>query len=118
MRLLVLGANGMAGRMISTYFMEKGNEVTGFDRNSISHCSRGVTGDARNQDQLRDLILSEDYDAVINCIGLLNQFAENDHCLAVYLNSYLPHFLAEVTKERREAGGIYGNGYSGWRNLL
>jgi len=101
MRLLVLGANGMAGRMISTYFCEKGNDVTGFDRSAVSHCTQGVTGDAQDQDALVELIRSEDYDAVINCIGLLNEFAEKNHPLAVYLNSYLPHFLADVTKNLR-----------------
>lgn len=101
MELLVLGANGMAGRMISTYFMEKGNDVTGFDRRPATHCTHSVAGDACDQDALAELVRAKDYDAVINCIGLLNQFAEENHALAVYLNSYLPHFLAELTKERR-----------------
>lgn len=101
MRLLVLGANGMAGRMISTYFCEKGNDVTGFDRSIVSHCTRGIAGDAQDQDALAELICSGDYDAVINCIGLLNEFAEKNHSLAVYLNSYLPHFLADITKNLR-----------------
>lgn len=97
MKLLVLGANGMAGHMISTYFMEKGNEVTGFDRAAVTHCTHGVAGDAQDKDLLVSMIREGRYDAVINCIGLLNQFAENNHALAVYLNSYLPHFLADVT---------------------
>lgn len=97
MRLLILGANGMAGHMISTYFMEKGNEVTGFDRGAVTHCTRGIAGDAQDKDLLAELIRQGDFDAVINCIGLLNQFAESNHVLAVYLNSYLPHFLADVT---------------------
>ena len=97
MKLLVLGANGMAGHMICMYFMDKGNEVTGFDRTAVMHCSRGVCGDAQDRELLASLIAEGRFDAVINCIGLLNQFAENNHALAVYLNSYLPHFLAEVT---------------------
>ena len=101
MHLLVLGANGMAGRTISPYMMEKGHRVTGFDRGPVTHCTRGVAGDACNQDELAALVRAEDYDAVINCIGLLNQFAEENHVLAVYLNSYLPHFLAEITKDSR-----------------
>lgn len=97
MRLLILGANGMAGHMISTYFMEKGNEVVGFDRSMVTHCTKGIAGDAQDKDMLAELIRQGSFDAVINCIGLLNQFAENNHALAVYLNSYLPHFLADVT---------------------
>lgn len=97
MKLLVLGANGMAGHMISTYFMEKGNEVTGFDRGMVTHCTKGIAGDAQDKNLLTELIRQGGFDAVINCIGLLNQFAESNHALAVYLNSYLPHFLADVT---------------------
>lgn len=101
MKLLVLGANGMAGRMISTYFYEKGNEVVGFDRNPVNHCSRGYVGDARNEQLIIEMVKSDDYDVVINCIGILNQYAEDNHALAVYLNSYLPHFLADITTGSR-----------------
>lgn len=99
MKLFVLGANGMAGHMISTYFMEQGNEVVGFDRSAVMHCSQGISGDAQEKDLLVSVIREGKFDAVINCIGLLNQFAENNHALAVYLNSYLPHFLADVTAQ-------------------
>lgn len=101
MRLLVLGANGMAGRMISTYFVENGHSVTGFDLGPVTHCTCGVSGNALDQEAMKALVASEDFDAVINCIGLLNQFAEENHALAVYLNSYLPHFLAQITKDSR-----------------
>lgn len=101
MHILVLGANGMAGRMISTYFMEKEYEVTGFDRSPVLHCSRGYEGDAQNEEMLTQLINAYDYDVIINCIGLLNQFAENNHAKAVYLNAFLPHFLADITAKRK-----------------
>lgn len=97
MKLLVLGANGMAGHMIATYFVEQGNEVVGFDRSPSPHCTSSVAGDAQNLEGLTRIIQNGCFDAIINCIGLLNQFAENDHALAVFLNSYLPHFLARVT---------------------
>ena len=99
MKLLVLGANGMAGGMISTYFMEKGNNVVGFARSPAAHCTTGIVGDAQDKDLLAGLIRQGQFDAVINCIGLLNQFAESNHGQAVYLNSYLPHFLAELTQK-------------------
>ena len=101
MQILVLGANGMAGRMISTYFMENRYEVTGFDRSPVLHCNKGYTGDAQNEAELRQLISSGHFDVIINCIGLLNQFAEADHAKAVYLNAYLPHFLADITKKEK-----------------
>jgi len=99
MKLLVLGACGMAGHMISAYFAEGGHEVTGFDRRAPAHCRRGLAGDARDADAMRGLVREGGFDAVINCIGILNQFAEADKALAAYLNAYFPHFLADITKD-------------------
>lgn len=96
MKFLVLGCNGMAGHMISLYLKERGHEVFGFDRSSPIYVE-GVAGDARNIDLIRDLIVEGKYDSVINCIGILNQFAEENKSLATFLNAYFPHFLAEVT---------------------
>ena len=96
MRFLVLGCNGMAGHMISLYLKEKGHDVFGFDRRT-SNLIESVPGDALDADFIKNLVGVNKYDTIINCIGLLNQFAENNHAAAVYLNSYLPHQLAELT---------------------
>ena len=56
-----------------------------------------VVGDARDLAFMRSLITGGKYDTVINCIGILNQFAEQNKALATFLNSYFPHFLAEAT---------------------
>jgi dTDP-4-dehydrorhamnose reductase len=47
---------------------------------------------------MAEIIRRERFDSVINCIGILNQFAEQDKALATFLNAYFPHFLAEVTR--------------------
>lgn len=96
MKFLVLGANGMAGHLISLYMREQGHEVFGFDRAAPRYVP-GVAGDATDTAALRTLITEGRYDSVINCIGILNQFAEENRALAAFLNGYLPHFLAEVT---------------------
>lgn len=96
MKFLVLGCNGMAGHMISLYLKERGHDVQGFDRTRPIYV-KGVSGDARNLELVRTLISDGRYDSVINCIGVLNQFAENNKSLATFLNAYFPHFLAEVT---------------------
>lgn len=97
MKFLVLGCNGMAGHMISLYMKEQGHEVIGFDRNPPIYVD-GVSGDAFDSNTLKEIISNGHFDSVINCIGLLNQFAENNKAGASYLNAYLPHFLAQVTE--------------------
>ena len=97
MKFLVLGCNGMAGHMISLYLKEQGHDVFGFDR-AASALVPSAAGDATAPGTVRELIGKNKYDAVINCIGILNQFAENNKALAAYLNAYFPHYLAQLTE--------------------
>lgn len=101
MKLLVLGCNGMAGHLISLYFKEKGNDVIGFARSDSSLLDKTIIGDASDMLLVKRTIEDGQYDAVINCIGLLNLFAENNKAMAVLLNGYLPHYLVEITKNTK-----------------
>lgn len=96
MRFLVLGCNGMAGHTVTLYLHERGHRVTGFARTPSPFVDT-VLGDAGDGPLLRRTLEKGEYDAVINCVGLLNQFAERDRPQAVLLNAWLPHFLAAVT---------------------
>ncbi len=98
MKFLVMGCNGMAGHMISLYLKEQGHDVIGFAMEPSRYVTT-IVGDATKFDDVKNMVLTGEYDAVINCIGLLNQFAENNHPMAVLLNGYLPHFLAHITRE-------------------
>jgi dTDP-4-dehydrorhamnose reductase len=94
MKVLVLGATGMAGHTISIYFKEAGYDVTAFSRKKFEYCNN-IIGDVTNFDLLKSIIEEGDYDAVINAIGILNQDAEDNKSMAVLLNSYLPHYLSD-----------------------
>lgn len=98
MKFFILGCNGMAGHTISLYLKEQGHVVFGFDRLKSQYID-SVAGDAHDTEFLRKHIAESKYDTVINCIGILNQFAEQNKALATFLNSYFPHFLAEITAE-------------------
>lgn len=97
MKFLVLGATGMAGHMISVFLSEQGHEVWGFSRRPATFLSRSLLGDALDTSSLEDALGSSDPDIVINCVGLLNADCEERPDLAVYLNSYLPHWLEHRT---------------------
>lgn len=99
MKILVLGCNGMAGHLISLYFKEQGYEVTGFARSVSQLLDKTIIGDASDMSLIKHILGEGNYDAVINCIGLLNQYAEENKAMAVLLNSYLPHYLVEITKD-------------------
>ena len=114
MKILVIGCNGMAGHIISLYLKEKGHDVTGYAREK-SRFVNTVVGDATDFEFLKKIIINGKYDSVINCVGLLNQFAENNHPMAVIVNSYLPeHGLCIF----RDKGFIYRRRFSRWNIVL
>lgn len=100
MKLLILGGTGMAGHTISIYFKEAGHDVTAFSRSKVDYC-KNIKGDITDFENLKKLIHEGQYDAIINAIGILNQNAEDHKSNAVLLNSYLPHFLSDTTKEMK-----------------
>ena len=96
MKFFILGCNGMAGHTISLYLQEQGHDVLGFDRTESKYV-KSIAGNAFDTEMLRKIIKEGNFDTVINCIGILNQFAEQNKALASFLNSYFPHFLVETT---------------------
>lgn len=86
----------MAGHTISLYLKEQGHDVVGYDLNKVHHCE-SIVGDVQDIREVKRILNDGEFDSVINCIGVLNQFAEQKKELAVFLNSYFPHFLASVT---------------------
>lgn len=100
MKVLILGGTGMAGHTISIYFEEAGHDVTAFSRSEVDYCEN-INGDITDFEGLKKIINEGQYDAIINAIGILNQDAEDNKSNAVLLNSYLPHFLSDTTKEMK-----------------
>lgn len=100
MKILVLGASGMAGHTIAIYFKEKGHEIVSYTRSPFIYTDN-IIGNVFETDKFKRVLLDGNYDAVINCIGILNQDAEVNPSKAVYLNSYLPHFIADILKNTK-----------------
>jgi len=100
MKFLVLGATRMAGHTISIYLKEQGHDITAFSRKPFRFC-KNILGNACELKLLEDVIKKGEFDAVINCIRVLIQRSETNKHQAVFLNSYLPHYLSDITKESK-----------------
>ena len=85
MKFLVLGASGMAGHVIAIYLNEQGHDVIGFSRRKVNFVE-SVCGDASDFSLLKGMIAVGHFDAVINAIGILNQFAEQNKSESTLLN--------------------------------
>lgn len=98
-KILVLGANGMAGHVI-TIGLSETKEL--YDVISVARTNSIIAPtyllDITNFEVLSTLIKKVKPDVIINCIGVLNKTAEDNPDKAILINAYLPHFLESVTK--------------------
>jgi len=94
MKLLVLGAGGMAGHVATIRLLEQGHNVTGFARRELPFCET-IVGDLMSVD-ISGIVSG--FDAVINCVGVLNKAVDASPDNGIWLNSYLPHLLARYAK--------------------
>ena len=97
-KILILGINGMAGHVAFRYLQNKQNyQVFGIARN-IATTENIFNIDVTNTIDLNKIIQDYQFDYIVNCIGILNHDAESNPSKAIWFNSYLPHFLEEITK--------------------
>jgi len=97
-KIIVLGANGMAGHVITTGLKaDAAYEVISVARTK-SIIRPTILMDVSDFVSLATLIKKTHADVIINCIGLLNKTAESNPDQAILVNSYLPHFLESQTK--------------------
>jgi len=92
-KVVVLGANGMAGSMISAFLKDKGLVVYSLDKRASDEVEYMDVLDFPSFDSFCKKT-SPDY--VVNCIGILNEAAEKNKELAIELNSLLPHKLVRL----------------------
>ncbi|MEA0563649.1 MULTISPECIES: SDR family oxidoreductase [Lysinibacillus] len=100
MKFLVLGATGMAGHTIAIYLWEQGHDVTTYSRTSFPF-GHNITGDVTDSNFLRSLLQDNDFDVVINCIGVLNNACDANPAQSILLNSYLPHAIVALLENQQ-----------------
>lgn len=98
-KILILGAGGMSGHMITRY-------LTSLNKYNIISVSRNNDTDykidiQKNLCDLSNIISIEDPDVIINCIGLLVKPSYENPEQAIYINSFFPHWLRSITKKNK-----------------
>lgn len=95
-RVLVLGARGMAGHMISSYLNEAGREVVPAAR-GVESIPGFVCLDVLDDAGLSDLVTGGRFDVIVNCVGALVAQSAGSPEMAVRLNALLPRRLEGLT---------------------
>lgn len=99
-KVIILGATGMAGHMISMYLKMTGEYKTldichnkKLDNNSILHDVKDINGLVKIIDDYKP-------DIIINCIGILNRINESKIADSICINAYFPKYLEHYYKDK------------------
>ncbi len=94
-KLVVLGAQGMAGHIMAEYLDATGDyQVFGVARQPGTFVNQQM--DVNDFSALEKFLASKNPDYVINCIGVLVTSSKQDIANAILINSYLPHLLSKI----------------------
>lgn len=93
-KIAVLGSTGMAGHIISLYLDSKGYEITLIGRKKHPYINT-ILLDVLDFNKLLEEIVINEFDVVINCVGILIKASEENKDEAILINSYLPQFLSK-----------------------
>lgn len=95
-KVLILGASGMAGHLLYTYLTEQHSYIVIPVCHSENKHIKGYVLDVYNLDELKNILVKEQPDIVVNCIGILISGSRKSLKNAIYVNAYFPHALADI----------------------
>jgi dTDP-4-dehydrorhamnose reductase len=95
MKILVTGSNGMAGHVITRYFKQSGYDVKTLARSNADYCI-----DIENTETTVKFLneVKNEFDFIINCIGLLVKDSIDNPNRAILINSWFPHAIESAIK--------------------
>lgn len=95
--ILVIGASGMVGHVVALYFKEKEYKVVTLTR-SQKVFKDTILLDLKDESALGTFLEQSDFDVIVNCSAILVHQSEESKNNAVFINSYIPHFLEAFYK--------------------
>jgi dTDP-4-dehydrorhamnose reductase len=98
MKVLVIGSNGMAGHVIVKYLRNKNYDVHTAARDNADQYL-----DVEHTDSTTIFLnsIKDDYDYIINCIGLLVKDSIDRPDRAALINSWFPHAIEHAIKNSK-----------------
>lgn len=98
MKVLILGSNGMAGHTICKYLKNKNYIV-----DTLARSNAKFNLDIENTDLTNRFLneIKDDYDFIINCIGLLVNDSNNRPDRASIINSWFPHAVEHAISKSK-----------------
>lgn len=99
-KVMLLGSAGMAGHVLKCELQKISDIIELVDVARSSELIRPkIEMDVTDFMGLKEIINEGDFDFIINCVGILNAFAEDNPDQAILVNAYFPHFLESITEK-------------------
>ena len=100
-KVLILGSKGMAGHIICDYLKEKKYDVYSTFRKKENEIlkEKEFNLDVFDRNDLEKILGIIKPKFVINCVGVLNEYAEQHPENAIYINGYFPHYLDSLSEK-------------------
>lgn len=97
-KVLIIGVKGMAGHLVFKKLPQLGDyDMYGIARN-CPETTRVFDLDVSDTHKLKAIVQENQFDVIVNCIGILNKDAEDNPDKAIWFNAYFPHYLESITK--------------------
>ncbi len=98
MKILVIGSNGMAGHIITRYLRDQRYGVDTDARDKALFCIN-----VEDTHIIKKFLheIRNDYDYIINCIGLLVKDSNDRPDRAAIINSWFPHAIEDAIRESK-----------------
>ncbi len=94
-KILIIGSKGMAGHVIRQVLISSKQFLVIDIARDNAFFEPTFLLDVSKLEDLQNILKTVKPDVVINCIGILNDEAEKNPDRSIFINSFLPHFLAK-----------------------
>ena len=98
MKVLVVGSNGMAGHVITKFLRKQGHTVSTAAKSNADY-RLDVEETAGTQQFFEEI--KNDYDFIINCIGLLVKDSNDRPDRAAIINAWFPHAIEHAIQNAK-----------------
>lgn len=95
-RVLVIGASGMAGHVIYSFFKNHTDYETLGTTYRTKVYEENIILDIKNGDEVKLIIEKFSPHFIINAVGVLISGSKKSISNTIYVNSYFPHFLEDI----------------------
>lgn len=99
-KVLILGSTGLIGHQIY-FYLERTKKYELYNLANTRKINRSTLNiNALDEQKLTETIYKINPDIIVNCIGLLISGSSANPKNAIFLNSYLPHFLHDISERK------------------